>query len=200
MLLANTLAPWLPFTPGFSAFNFELAIPMTLLAAVIERPFLTAGGLGRWTLARSIQANLCSTLIGVLTVLPATALAYTIGPFVWPIAVTLSVLVERIFLTRTGPGDDRVLRLGWVVGGNLVSSPVLWIIPFAVFAIQDASPNVRSALAPHKGWLRLSTVGASGIAILSACIMPFLADSQPRARETATTATAGTGLTQTSAP
>lgn len=184
MMLANTLAPWLPFSPGFSAFSFDLAIPMTLLAAVIERPFLTAAGITRFTLARSIQANLVSTLLGVLTVLPAVALVYVVGPTVWAIGVILSVVVERGFLKQSGPADERSPRLGWIVIGNVVSSLTLWIIPFVVFAIQDADPTVRTALKPYEFWLRLMTVGASGIAIIWACALPFVARSSARARAT----------------
>ena len=198
MVLANTLAPWIPFSPGFSAFSFDLAIPMTLLAALIERPFLTASGITRSTLARSIQANLASTLLGVLTVLPAVMFINVVGPLIFAVAVALSITVECGFLKATGPADQRSPRLGWIAAGNLASSSLLWIIPFVVFAIQDADPNVRNALKPYESWLRLVTVGGSSIAITAACALPFVPRGSQNALLTKTTPKSADGQSVTS--
>lgn len=174
MLLANTLAPWLPFTPGFSAFAFELMIPMTVLAAMIERPFLSEAGLRKDVLWRSIRANSVSSLLGIITIMPATILAYSIGPLITPIAVAASVYVERACLIRSGPIDDRHVGTGMLVMGNVVSSVVLWLIPFIVFDLQDAVPDVRVTLAPYETWLRWMTVCACGVLIGWAFARPLI--------------------------
>ena len=61
---ANTIAPTAYFWPGVLPLTLGLALPATVLAAVLERPFVSRAGVTEHTLWYSLQANCVSPVLG----------------------------------------------------------------------------------------------------------------------------------------
>ena len=57
-IFANAIAPSAYFWPGVLPLMLGMAFPATVLAAVIERPFVTRAGVTKHALWYSLQANL----------------------------------------------------------------------------------------------------------------------------------------------
>src|SRR5690606_25985447 len=100
-------------------------LPLSVMAAVIERPLLSAAGLRRHAVWYSIQANVVSLLVGYPLVLIVAALADVFGDealMLWPFAaVLISTCVEWAYLNWRAACQPR-LHFGRVLGGNLVSA------------------------------------------------------------------------------
>src|SRR5213082_938665 len=77
---ANSIAPTAYFWPGVLPLAFGLALPASVLAAFLERPFVTRAGVREYALWYSLQANLVSLAVGYLTVPVGLVAIYTIGP------------------------------------------------------------------------------------------------------------------------
>lgn len=136
---ANSMAPYAYFWPGVLPIAGGLAFPASVLAAVIERPFLTWAGIQRGALAYSLQANFLSLLIGMVTSTFGMVFLYALGPLWWPVPIAVSVLSEGWYLRwKTGR------RLLWlpIVYGNLLSSLLLLLLPVTVMDIHPLWPSL----------------------------------------------------------
>ncbi len=153
--IANAIAPTVYFWPGVLPLNFGLAIPASVLAAVLERPFVSASGVRASPLKHSLRANAISLLVGYLTLPFAVPALYQFGP-VWSLcAVTLSILWESLYLRSRATEPFRLRPLIW---GNLFSSVVLLLIPVAAIAFKNARPDLVWRLMPIYEWLWWGTV------------------------------------------
>jgi hypothetical protein len=83
--------------PGFALLGGHVGFALAILAAFIERPFLTWAGVDRRTVAYSIQANLLSLLGTGFTGLVAASTLWYAGDIavLWiPLAVVLNAAIE----------------------------------------------------------------------------------------------------------
>src|SRR5262249_41298362 len=76
--LANSIAPTAYFSPGVLPLMLGMALPASVLAAVLERPFVSRAGVQEYAFWYSLQANLVSLVIGYLTLPLGVYAIYTI--------------------------------------------------------------------------------------------------------------------------
>jgi hypothetical protein len=154
---ANSISPFVWFWPGIVSISPVYAFPASVLAAFLERPFLTAGGLSHRVLVLSLRANSLSAVVGILLIPVGYPALYTIGPLWCLVAFGVSCAVEIAYLRRF---SDR-LAWGWVVGGNVVSNVILMALPPMALAIKQHNYRLAWSLEPHETWLScVSLVGS----------------------------------------
>lgn len=168
-LFANSLAPAMLFMPGpLVPAALGLAIPASVLAAFIERPFFTAAGVHTHPLRYALRANLYSLLVGFLT-FPGSLLAITIMGYCWtPFGIAISVLVERWYLRRAGFRELDVLP---IIVGNCVSTLTLIVLPSVSLEVIRIRPSVLWEYEPYFGpmwWV--AVVG--GCFVFLVCLIP----------------------------
>jgi hypothetical protein len=155
---ANMVSPYVYFWPGFISFSIAFAFPASVLAAFIERPFLTAAGVKRRTLVFSMRANFLSTIAGILIVPIGYHVFFAIGPIWSVMAVGASCFIEISYLRGF---SRQSCTLGWAVAGNIVSSVVLIAIPHLAVEIRDNYRHLARALAEQEAWLGWAALGVS---------------------------------------
>jgi hypothetical protein len=157
---ANTIAPTAYFWPGVLPITFGLALPASVLAAILERPFVTRAGVREHALCYSLQANVVSLIVGYLTLPIGVFAIYTIGPLWSAIAVSISVISEGWYYRwRSLRGSE--LRWSCVIWGNLLSSFVLLLLPYAALALKTAHPTLVWNLNPYQNALFWGGIGGS---------------------------------------
>lgn len=129
---ANVALPTLFYGLGGAA----VTALMTLLAAVIERPFVTRAGVARLALLHSLLANVLSGSIGILAIALLEAIdlpepdSLDLTMFLLlAIGLLISIVVEGLYywLLRRRAGG---LRWRWVALGNVVSLLVLVVLHY----------------------------------------------------------------------
>jgi hypothetical protein len=168
---ANTIAPYVYFWPGIISVMLVYAFPASLLAAFIERPFLTAAGIKRRPLVLSLRANFVS-IVGILLIPIGLPALYTIGPFWCLVAFSVSCIVEIFYLRRF---SHQLVTWGWVVAGNVISSAALMTLPPIAFAIKQYNYQLASSIEPHQVWMTLSSIGVSVFLFLASFAMRVVA-------------------------
>jgi hypothetical protein len=175
-LLANTITADMGFIPGMAIVSPAMGLPLSVLAAFIERPFVSGAGVRRNAIWYSLQANLISLLVGYVGVIGAMLLGgflrlYDELPFlVWPpLAVAVSIVVERGYL------NVRAQRIGvrwrWIIAGNLLSAGICIAIVIAAGILRAAQPAWRYALAPYERPLTITAgVGSVLLFIVAFCV------------------------------
>lgn len=171
-ILANVLTADMGFLPGLAMIGPAFGLPLSVLAAVLERPFYSRAGIGRWAIWYSLQANLASLLVGYLLLPIAVIALYNVGPLWLPVSIFLSIIVERKYL------QWRTRSLGFNGGWKHVT----WANIFSALALVgvlllstpfDTSQN-RYALFPYKGLLIGVGLGVSAVAFAVAFIIPVV--------------------------
>ena len=171
---ANSIAPTAYFLPGLLPLTLGLSLPASVLAAVLERPFVSRAGVREHAIWYSFQANLISLVIGYLTLPVAVYAIYTIGPL-WPlIAVTSSVVSEGWYYQRRAMKGLGSINWGSVILGNVFSSFVLLLLPHAALAIKEANPQLVWVVDPYQDALFWGSVSASAAAFVGSFFAPRL--------------------------
>jgi hypothetical protein len=164
VLLANSIAADAGLIPGLAIFGPAMGLPLSVLAAFIERPFVTRSGFERNAIWFSLQANFVSLLIGYIATMIVIPLVMSpsgglIG-LIWPfLAVGVSIATERFYLTmRLRHGSVPWAPLTW---GNIISA--LTCIAVMVFAavLRDAAPHLSADLREHETAMNVGVVIAS---------------------------------------
>ncbi len=165
-ILANTITADLGLVPGFSIFGPLCGLPLSVMAAIIERPFLTAGGLRRHTVWYSIQANFLSLIVGYALVILVPFGGEVLYVF---IAVSLSTVIERAYLNRRAH-MDRPLRVGWVIAANVVSGGICLLLLIPVHALDHN--DIKNALRPYQLPFSILLGAGCSWAVVAAFIVP----------------------------
>jgi hypothetical protein len=173
---ANAIAPAAAFYPGFLPIEPLWALPATVLAAVLERPFVSKAGIGRCALWYSLQANLVSMVIGFVLLPLALLIIYSPFAPLWPFAaVTVSILSERgYYQIRKAAGPSQTSQR-WIAWGNVFSSFVILCIPIAAYAIKSVRPDTEQSMVPYEPGLLALGVGGSVIAFAVSFLAPPIA-------------------------
>jgi hypothetical protein len=158
-VLANTISPTLVTIPGFGLIGLHVAFTLSVLAAFIERPFVSDAGVSRLALCASLRANFYSTLVGLLCT-PVAFVVLAAPPLIlvwWPVAIWLSYRVEHRCYDKpflTGGAAARRAPIFW---GNVVSNLV-----FLVILIVTPHPSVLRLRWLHslEPWLTICTATA----------------------------------------
>jgi hypothetical protein len=164
-IFANAIAPSAYFWPGVLPLMLGMAFPATVLAAIIERPFVTRAGITKHALWYSLQANLLSLAIGYASMPLAARAIYTIGPLWSLIAIVISIVSETVYYQQWWVPKDS-LEWRWVAAGNVISSVVVLLLPVVALMIKTGQQNLERVLAPYQDLLFWGSVSAS-IALFS---------------------------------
>jgi hypothetical protein len=179
LIVANTITADMGMIPGFAFVGPGMGLPLSVLAAFVERPFYSRAGVNRHTIWYSLQANLVSLLVGFAAMLLAVLLsnANPASLTAWPLlAVCVSIVIERWYLQRR----VRPVRVswGWTAVGNVVSAALCVGVALLVADLRSHFPGLRGVL--HSYVMPLEVFAFVGSAALF--VVAFL---QPRKRSVA---------------
>ncbi|GIW85175.1 MAG: hypothetical protein KatS3mg107_0835 [Gemmataceae bacterium] len=117
---ANAIAPTAYFWPGVLPLMGGMALPASVLAAVLERPFVSHAGVREYAFWYSLQANLISLAIGYATLPVGVDAIFSIGPLWSLIAVAMSIGSEGWYYQWRAVQAPERLRWRWIVAGNVL--------------------------------------------------------------------------------
>jgi hypothetical protein len=169
---ANTIAPSAGFFPGFLPLALWMALPASVLAAFLERPFVARYGVAHDCLWYSLQANLVSLAVGYLTMPFALIAVYSIPPLWSVVAVSISIYCEGIYYQIFAPRRPGQWKRRWIVWGNIWSSLALLSIPVIAEALKKARPSLVWYVEPHHDTLLWGSVAASIVLFVAAWVVP----------------------------
>jgi uncharacterized membrane protein len=170
--LANTISPSLVVVPGFGLLGLHVAFTLSILAAFVERPFVSRAGVAHYALCRSLQANFVTTIIGILCIpiaiaslaLPALILVW------WPVAIWMSYRVEAWWYAR-GRHERTALQRGPILWGNLASNGMFFLI--ALLTPTPSSVRLRQ-LHEREPWMTIVTYAACAVIYGAAFVLPYV--------------------------
>jgi len=153
LAFGNMISPVAGFFPGFFVMSPLLGVPATLVAAFLERPFVSLSGVKRHALVYSIRANLISWFAGaVLLVFAGPIIFYADSPLIllyFVAIVALTIYIEGSYLSSVARRYGGGIRWGWIIAGNLLSSFALVFIGYTSVAWGEADPLLASRVAPY---------------------------------------------------
>ncbi len=187
---ANSLSPYVYFWPGIISITVAYAFPASLLAAFLERPFLSAAGIRRRPLILSLRANFVSTVAGLLLIPVGYPALLTIGPLWCVVAFGVSCAVEIYYLRRY---SHQAFTSGWLLGGNAVSSVVLMALPPVAIIIRQNNLQLVWSLEPYLRWLALLTLIVSLTLFLGSFVWPVAAKSETTPPDSKSSASTSAG-------
>lgn len=165
---ANSISPYIWFWPGIVAITLIYAFPASLLAAFIERPFLTWAGFKQQALVLSLRANFLSTVVGILFIPFGMPLLYGIGPLWCVIAFAISCVVEILYLRRF----NRNLLKRRIIIGNAISSVLLMALPPIAVTLRANYYYLASSMEPHELWLGCTATLGSLVLFVASFMFP----------------------------
>lgn len=175
-LLANSIAADAGLIPGLAIFGPAMGLPLSVLAAFIERPFVTRAGFGKNAIWFSLQANFVSLLVGYLATMLVIPMVMSPGGglvgLVWPfLAVGISISTERLYLAfRLKPGVVPWAPMAW---GNIISALSCLAVMMMASTLRDAAPRFSANLREHE----IALTAFAAIAGLSLLLGSFAAQS-----------------------
>ncbi|HEV3344833.1 MAG TPA: hypothetical protein VG125_30935 [Pirellulales bacterium] len=172
--LANSIAPTAYFWPGVLPLMLGMALPASVIAAVLERPFVSRAGVREYAFWYSLQANAISLVIGYVTLPVGIYAIYIIGPLWSLIAVVMSVVSEGWYYQSRAVNGPGSLRWAWIVWGNVFSSFVLLLLPSFALAIKEVKPILAWELEPYQDVLLWGSVTPSVIVFVVSFFAPGL--------------------------
>jgi hypothetical protein len=176
LILANTITADMGMIPGMAFVGPAMGLPLSVLAAFVERPFYSLAGVRRHAIWYSLQANLVSLGVGFVATLTATFVTDAAGNYsaifeVWPFfAVCVSIAVERWYLQRRARPD--IVKWGWTALGNILSAALCVGILYLVVYLRVALPELRYALRPYAWPLHVFAFVGSAILFAFAFMRP----------------------------
>lgn len=193
-LLANSIAADAGLIPGLAIFGPAMGLPLSVLAAFLERPFVSRSGFERNAIWFSLQANFVSLLIGYFATMIVIPLVMSpsggLVGLVWPfLAIGISISTERLYLAmRLRHG---VVPWAPMIWGNIISALTCIAVMVITATLRDAAPRLSANLR------ELETAMTAGVAIASLLLLvgsfaattpqhgPQLTTEHPRALEPA---------------
>jgi hypothetical protein len=169
------------FVPGGVVMSPLLGIPATLLAAFLERPFVSLAGVKRRALAYSIRANLLSWLVGILFMIVCIPFFRVVDdpPLAIPLyalaAISLSICIEGAYLSFKVQDRDGRIRWRWIIAGNVLSAFALLLVGAITEIWGHANPLLARRVESYEVELTFA------LAALSLAILVY--GLWPRARE-----------------
>ncbi len=127
--MANALTSGSYFWPNYALLMPAIPLVATVLAAVLERPFVVRAGVREHALSYALRANFLSLAAGYL-LLPLGFDRIARAGLPWLLVdLGVSVVCEGWYYQRRALRGTAELRWGWVVLGNAVSTTVLLLVP-----------------------------------------------------------------------
>lgn len=176
--LANAIAPSAFLWPGVLPLSVAVALPASILAALLERPFLASCGIAH-PFRFALQANFLSLIVGYLTLPVGVEFMYLLGPLWSLMAMVMSIYVEGVYLRRYAFQNRAHFRWAPIALANAVSSMVLILISLATVEIAGAKRSWSWHVRPYVDWLYWIT----SIASLAVFIGSFVVAKIARRRQ-----------------
>jgi hypothetical protein len=170
-ILADVITADMGFFPGCALVGPAFGLPLSVLAAVLERPFHTRAGIKRWTVWYSLQANFASLLVGYILIFVTIPAVYAIGFFWFPVAVSISILIERKYLMWRARSAGFDCRWQWVSWANVLSAFAL--VGVLMLSAPFETPAIKHSLVPYRFALTIAGIGISFVAFGIAFAVPF---------------------------
>ena len=178
-ILANTITADMGMIPGMAMVGPAMGLPLSVLAAFLERPFVSLAGVrGRGdAIWYSLQANFISLLVGYGGLLAAAIIDNAFkwwGPndpifTVWPfLAVAISIFVERTYIASR-LRDVRV-GWGWMILGNILSAAACIGLLVLVSYLRQRYPELRRAVTPYHNVLQ----AIAGLGSITLFVVAFM--------------------------
>jgi hypothetical protein len=176
LILANTITADMGMIPGLAFVGPAMGLPLSVLAAFVERPFYLLAGVKRHTIWYSLQANLLSLGVGFVATFIAALVTDSMRQYyalfeVWPfLAVCVSILVERWYLqSRARPN---FVKWGWSALGNILSAALCVGVLFLVVYLRSTFPDLRQTLRPYAGPLQIIAFVGSAVLFAVSFVRP----------------------------
>lgn len=163
IVFANAIAADLGLIPGLAIFGPALGLPLSVLAAFIERPFFSRAGVTTNTIWYSLQANFVSLLVGyvaTLVVIPLVMSPVVAFGMLWPfVALAISMATEWKYMQIRNPSH----RVVWasVAAANVFSAAVCIAILAVVQWLRGQLPGLSISLRVHEGAMSVAAAVAS---------------------------------------
>lgn len=188
-LFADSSAPVAFFLRGFHFFTLACALQGTVLAAVLERPFVSKAGITEHAIWYSLQANLVSGLIGLVCA-PVAITAVLEVPLLWPftaiVAVIISTYSEGTYYRWFALEQGQSLQWGWIAFANFFSSFVLFMFAPLLADFVYFHPNRYnrwvSTVEPFQAQILWSSLTACVAALVWSFVVTTRAQRQRRLR------------------
>jgi hypothetical protein len=178
-ILANTITADMGLIPGLAMVGPAMGLPLSVLAAFLERPFVSLSGLRgrRDAIWFSLQANFVSLLVGYGGLLAAAIIddafnlwgpndpLFTVCQFV---AVAISIFVERTYIA--GRLRDVRIGWGWMILGNILSAAACISLLMLVGYVRQWAPELRRAVTPYHNVLQ-ALAGLGSLALFAVAFM-----------------------------
>ena len=152
-LIANAIAADAGLIPGLAICGPAMGLPLSVLAAFVERPFVTRCGFKRHAIWYSLRANFVSLLVGYVAtffILPVIMSPNgDIVMLIWPfLAVGLSIVTERTCLDAQSSNND----ISWstVAAANIVSAVVCIFVMILAASIREVTPQLNVKLRAYE--------------------------------------------------
>ena len=162
ILFANSIAADAGLIPGLAIFGPAMGLPLSVLAAFVERPFVTRAGFGKNAIWFSLQANFVSLLVGyvaTMIVIPFIMSPGVIVGLVWPfLAVGISIASERLYLEFRSRNRCPWAPVAW---GNIISAVTCVVVMVVAATLRGSVRQLCAVLRRHE------TVMNVGVAISS---------------------------------
>lgn len=147
-----------------------LALPV--LAAFLERPFISWSGVSNRALPLSIQANFLSALVIGITGFFILGAAWGSGDalmFFWMFAaVGIAVMIEYMWLARPWSRRRRKIAWGYLLIGNLFSAGLIFALPVLREIFGSNSYSHLRWIQPLRGMIALITLAVCAMVYLMA--------------------------------
>ena len=142
---ANSISSSAYLFPGVHPMNPIFGGLGTILAAIIERPFLRQAGIESNTLRVSLRANFLSLVVGFLwMILGITLLSFV--PLVYILlSIGISIGIEGGFIRSKAPSS----RWSFIVAGNILSAFVLVVISIGTDILRESYRGLPRRVEPH---------------------------------------------------
>lgn len=161
---ANALAPVL--LPGLFQLWGLVTIPVTILIAVIERPFVTQAGVTSQALFHSFCANVLSAIAGFALLFAIPDVNPDTIWFLILAAFALSIATEGIYYQVLPQMQSRRIKWGMVALGNVASSFFLFFVTLIITLVGRENPHTGRRLLPYREELILLTAVAASVGFL----------------------------------
>lgn len=162
-LFANSIAADAGLIPGLAIFGPAMGLPVSVLAAFIERPFVTRAGFGKSAIWFSLQANFISLLVGYVATM--VVIPFVMGPssafaLAWPfVAVGISAVTERQYLNaRLSP---TIVPWTPIVVANIISALLCVTVLLVTEFVRGRNPYLEFQLRPYEMPTTVAVVASS---------------------------------------
>ena len=160
--------------PGLAIFGEHVAPVLPILAAFIERPFLTRMGITERTTSISIAANCNAAVVATISLIPG----FILGPLVIVVAFLVTAATKWLLLRHLTTTPNRCFA--GFLGASFVSALVIATLPVWSGILGTDRPLYWIPIRKHVDLIAPVTLLFCGIVILISFIRAWPVYNRPR--------------------